>query len=194
MAGASYRFEWDCSTLTAGTFDATDGGTVVIASEGTPSHTITDGVISLSANTYARIPASDGNNINLSGGKITITDYTVNGGTTTSSTEIVSCGYSTATGQFNLQRSTSDTYLRLRISGASYYITTSENVFSGSHDVELSWDCAAKTYSLKIDSSTYSGALSSTTVPNPDQDYVYINGFNNVSSPLAVSFSNVTIE
>jgi len=195
-SGSDDLLAWACEDLTAEIFDATDGGTIVPVSNGTPSYSFETGVtndaIQLNSETWAYVPATDGNNINLNAGTVEFDIELISG---TSSVAHRPWAYSSTDGQFDLRRSSvGETRYGLDIAGASYFTTTAENIYDGSpHHVVIIWDCAAQTASLTIDTSTYDFSLGSTNVPNAGSGRMYFNGFSLESSSLSVQYDNVQV-
>lgn len=197
IVGATNRFEWDAEDLTAEVFDADDGGTITVASEGTPSHSFvtgqTNNAIQLASGTWCYAPASNTNNIVGSAGTISF-DFRRVSGTSSNAHRIIAWGNTDI--EFHLQRSSlNENRYSFSIAGVNYYHDTTENLYDGNwHHIILTWDCAAQTHSFQIDSSTYSMALTTTDTPTPGNNRLYFNGVAAASSALTVNIDNVVIE
>ena len=196
-APSPYLFSWACENLTAEVFNVTDGGTITPDSDGVPSYSFVSGqtnnAIQLDSATWASVPATDGNNINLSAGTVKF-DYRLQAGTSSSAHRIIVLG--TSANEFDLKRSSiGENRYSFSLSGSTYYMNTLENLYDGSwHSVELIWNCASQTASLVIDSSTYPISLGSTDTPFNSNGLMYFNGFNSTSSALTSQYDNVTVE
>jgi hypothetical protein len=195
--GSSYLFEWAAENLTAETYDATDGGTITVASSGTPSYSFETGyannAIQLNTGTWCYAIASDTHNINASAGTISFRFKLVSG-TSSNAHRLISWGNTDA--ELDLKRSSAgETRYGIGVAGTNYYHDTTENLYDGNwHLVVLDWNCPAQTYSFSLDGSSYSGSLATTDTPTPGNNRLYYNGYNDTTSALQDQYDTVTVE